>query len=182
VLHHIFDLDIFSRECQRVLKKDGLLIAAHEPNKKQRLPFSGKVMLFLGTTLLRPKTLCIRTVEQLPILESLMRPILSKISKGYRIRNELLSQIAEQLKREGFVDFTLRGTEIQQIVDFQSQSGFDRQDLLENVFREFNLVEYETYNHLGFLPSNSATRAIEKYLKKNCPDAGKQFRLVLRRR
>ena len=181
VLHHIFDLDIFCLECKRVLKKGGLLLAAHEPNTKQGLPFQGKVMFLLATTMLRPKAFFIRVAERVPILESFLRPVLSAISKGYRSRNEILSHIARQLKQEGFVDFILRGTEIQQIVDFHSQRGFDRQELLAKVFQKFELVEFETYNHLGFFPSNAVARAIEKYLRKKWPDAGKQIRFVLRR-
>jgi len=181
VLHHIHDLNTFCGECKRVLKRGGLLLAAHEPNRKHSLPFPGKVMFLLGTTLLRPKAFFIWVAERVPIMESLMRPVLSAISKGYRNRNEILSNIARQLKQEGLVDFKLRGTEIQQIVDFHSQRGFDKQELLAKVFKGFEPVEFETYNHLGFFPSNSAAQTIEKYLREKWPNAGKQIRFVLRR-
>jgi ubiquinone/menaquinone biosynthesis C-methylase UbiE len=170
VLHHIVDLNSFSQECRRVLKKGGALLVSHEPNRKQSLSFVGNTLLFFNTILYKPRALFIRAAEKLPSLEGFMRLVLSAISKGYRIRNKMLFNIARQLKEEGFVDFEPRGTEIQQIVDFHSQHG-----------QGFKPIEFETYNHLGFFPNNRAVKAIDHYLKAKWPDSGKQIRFVLQR-
>jgi hypothetical protein len=71
----------------------------------------------------------------------------------------MLADVARQIRQEGLFDFNLRGTEIQQIVDFQSQQGFEREDLLQQVFRGFEVLEFRTYGHLGFFPSGRAGRA-----------------------
>ena len=59
VLHHILDLREFSRECTRVLRPKGILIASHEPN-------SGK---HLG----KPKNFLYKLAEVNPFAEKMMR-------------------------------------------------------------------------------------------------------------
>ena len=109
-----------------------------------------------------------------------MRRLLSRSSKSYRLRNKMLDEIARRLKEEGLLDFDLRGTEIQQVVDIHTQSGFDVQELLRNVFAGFELVELETFNHLGFSTRGKWAGRIDGYIKKKWPDAGKGLRLVLK--
>lgn len=133
VLHHIFDLKGFSKECFRVLKPNGLLIANHEPNA--------------GRLIGKPKNFFFKLAQSSPVMEKVMRAILGKVTTKYRLRNKMLSEIAKQLKAEGFVDFNLRGTEIQQIVDFHTQHGFTKEAITVDNFPQFELLSYEIYNN-----------------------------------
>ncbi len=181
VLHHIFDLNCFAAECERLLKPSGILLVAHEPNKVPRLPFYGSALCAFARVVFRPKVIFFKVAERIPFMERFMRSILSKVSEGYRDRNRMLIEISQQLRNENLLDFDLRGTEIQQIVDFHAQSGFDLEELLGRVFRKFELVESETYCHLGFFAKNRLAGLIDQYLKKHWPDAGREIRFVLRR-
>jgi ubiquinone/menaquinone biosynthesis C-methylase UbiE len=181
VLHHIYDLNSFAAECERLLKPSGMLIAAHEPNKVRRLPFHGGALRAFAAVVLRPKVIFFKMAERIPFMEGLMRSILSKVSESYRRRNKMLADISKQLQDENLLDFDIRGTEIQQIVDFHAQSGFDLQQLMGQVFRKFELVESETYCHLGFPVKNGLGGMIEQYLKRRWPNAGREIRFVLKR-
>jgi ubiquinone/menaquinone biosynthesis C-methylase UbiE len=181
VLHHIFDLKSFAAECERILKPAGILIAAHEPNKVPKLPFHGRILLAFAKLAFRPKVIFFKVAESIPVMEKFMRSILNKISQSYRRRNKMLIEISQQIRKENLLDFDLRGTEIQQIVDFHAQTGFDLKELLTTVFNKFELVESETYCHLGFFTNNKLAGFIEQYIKKNWPDAGKEMRFVLQR-
>ncbi len=181
VLHHMYDLNSFAAECERVLKPGGLLIVAHEPNADKSLPFSGRLLRGLATVVFRPRTVFFRIAEWSPLSERLLRWVTSRVSPKYRKRNAMLAEVARQIRQEGLFDFDLRGTEIQQIVDFHSQQGFVRDDLLGRVFSRFTLVEFRTYGHLGFFPSGRAARAVDGYLCGRWPDGGREICFVLRR-
>jgi hypothetical protein len=94
----------------------------------------------------------------------------------------MLDEIARRLKEEGLLDFDLRGTEVQQVVDIHTQYGFDHRELLQNVFTGFDLVQLSTFNHLGFSTCGKWAGKIDGYIKKKWPDAGKGLRLVLKKR
>lgn len=181
VLHHIFDLNCFAAECERLLKPSGILLVAHEPNKVPRLPFRSSVLRAFARVAFQPKVIFFKIAERIPFMERFMRFILNKVSEGYRQRNRMLIEISQQLRNENLLDFDLRGTEIQQIVDFHAQSGFNLRELLERVFRKFELVESETYCHLGFVTNNRLAGLIDKYLKRHSPDAGREIRFILKR-
>lgn len=181
VLHHIYDLSSFVAECERLLKPSGLILVAHEPNRIRRLPWHGAVARALAGAAFRPKAVFFKIAERVPFMEGLMRRMLSKVSSGYRRRNKMLAEISRQLRDEKLLDFDLRGTEIQQIVDFQAQSGFDLQELLEGVFRNFELVESESYCHLGFPAGGRAAAVVEEYLARHWPKAGREIRFVLKK-
>ncbi|MHC4166386.1 MAG: class I SAM-dependent methyltransferase [Planctomycetota bacterium] len=181
VLHHIYDLNSFVAECERLLKPSGLMVVAHEPNRVRRLPLHGAVVRGLAGTVFRPKDVFFKIAERVPFMESLMRRVLSRISSGYRRRNAMLAEISRQLRDEKLLDFDLRGTEIQQMVDFQAQSGFDLQELLEGVFCNFELVESESYCHLGFPAGSRAAVFVEEYLASRWPNAGREIRFILKK-
>lgn len=181
VLHHIYDLNSFVAECERLLKPSGLLLVAHEPNRVRRLPCHGAVVRALAGAAFRPKAVFFRIAERVPFMEGLMRRMLSKVSAGYRQRNRMLAEISRQLQDEKLLNFDLRGTEIQQIVDFHAQSGFDLQELLDGVFRNFELVESETYCHLGFPAGSGLAVILDEYLARHWPKAGREIRFVLRK-
>ncbi|UCG58423.1 MAG: class I SAM-dependent methyltransferase [Phycisphaerales bacterium] len=180
VLHHIFDLRDFAAECERVLKPSGLFIVAHEPNKNTKLAFPGGFVRSLARIVFRPKAILFWVAEQSPLSERLMRWITGKVSDKYRRRNRMLADVARQVRQEHLLDFDIRGTEIQQIVDFHSQYGFDRNELCGHIFRRFEVVEFDTYGHLGFYPESKSAIAVERYLRKRWPDAGKEICFVLR--
>ncbi len=181
VLHHLFDLRGFAAECERVLKPSGLLIVAHEPNGNTSLPLSGRLVRSLARTVFRPKTLTLVIADRIPLTESLMRCVAGRVSPRYRRRNQMLLEIARQIRREGLLDFNLRGTEIQQIVDFQSQHGFDPGELFGRIFSGFVVLESQTYGHLGFYPNGKGPQAADRYLKRRWPDAGREICFVLQR-
>jgi ubiquinone/menaquinone biosynthesis C-methylase UbiE len=180
VLHHVYDLASFAKECQRILRSGGILIIAHEPNKDARLPFPGDAVRGLAKLIFNPRTVFFKIAGRIPLTEGIMRRILSKTSRSYRVRNKMLDEIARRLKEEGLLDFDLRGTEVQQVVDIHTQYGFDAQELLQNVFTGFELVELETFNHLGFSTRGKLAGRIDEYIKRKWPDAGKGMRFVLR--
>jgi ubiquinone/menaquinone biosynthesis C-methylase UbiE len=180
VLHHMFDLEGFARECARVLKPSGVLIVAHEPNADVGLPVPGRLLRGLAKIVCRPQTVMFRVAEWSPLAEALLRWITSRVSPTYRRRNRMLAAVAKQIRDENLLDFDLRGTEIQQVVDFQSQEGFERGNLLERVFRGLDPIEFQTYGHLGFFPEGRMARAIDKCLAGRWPDAGREICFVLR--
>lgn len=181
VLHHLFDLHAFAAECERVLKPSGLLIVAHEPNGNTSLPLSGRILRSLARVMFRPKTVLFAMADISPLAERLMRAVTSRVSGRYRRRNKMLSEIARQIRKEGLLDFNLRGTEIQQIVDFQSQHGFDPGELFGRIFSRFEVLESQTYGHLGFYPEGRGPQAADRYLKTRWPEAGKEICFVLQR-
>lgn len=182
VLHHIHGLGSFAKECERILKPGGILIIAHEPNKDSALPFPGNAVRSLAKLIFKPKTVFFKMAASIPLAESLMRRILSRTSKSYRLRNKMLGEISRRLQEEGLIDFELRGTEIQQIVDIHTQYGFSIEELLRDKFTGFELVEFETFNHLGFYTHGKLAGRVDEYIKKKWPKAGKGLRLVLKRR
>ena len=182
VLHHVYDLGSLAKECERILRPGGLLIVACEPNKVVRLPFPGNAVRGSAKLIFKPKAVFFKIAGSIPFAEGLMRRILSKTSNSYRVRNKMLNQIAHRLKEEGLLDFDLRGTEIQQVVDIHTQDGFDIQELLKNVFTGFELVELETFGHLGFPTRSKWAEHIDGYIKKKWPHAGKSLRFVLKNR
>lgn len=181
VLHHIYDLNSFAIECERLLRPSGMLIIAHEPNKARRLPLHGRALSAFARIVLRPKVIFFKMAEWVPFMESLMRYMLNKVSESYRRRNKMLVEISRQLRDENLLDFDLRGTEIQHIVDFHAQSRFNLQELLGGAFGRFELVESETYCHLGFPANSRLAMSIEQYLKRCWPNAGREIRFVLKR-
>lgn len=181
VLHHLYDLKSFAAECRRVLKPSGLLIVSHEPHRPERAPLACRSLRAVTELALMPKKTLIKMVERLPFLEGILRSMLSSISRGYRRRNDMLAEIARQIRNEKILDFDPTGSEIQQIVDFQAQYGFERRELLEGVFEGFEIVEFQAYCHLGFFTGNSLGAAVEGFLGRRWPDTGREMRFVLRK-
>ncbi len=181
VLHHLFDLPGFATECTRVLKPAGLLIVAHEPNGSTALPIPGRLLRGLARVVFRPQTVVFALAARSALAEDLLRRITSRVSPRYQRRNKMLADLARQIRQEGLLDFDLRGTEIQQIVDYQSQSGFDPRELLERIFHQFRVVEFQTYGHLGFFPAGKGPQRVDRYLKGRWPKAGREMCFVLQR-
>jgi ubiquinone/menaquinone biosynthesis C-methylase UbiE len=181
VLHHLYDLPTFAGECERALKPAGLLIVAHEPNGNTDLPVPGRLLRGLARAVFRPKTVVFALAARSALIERLLRSVTGRVSPRYRRRNQMLADLARQIRHEGLLDFDLRGTEIQQIVDYQSQSGFDPRELFGRIFNQFRVVEFQTYGHLCFFPAGKGPRAVDGYLKKHWPAAGREMCFVLQR-
>lgn len=182
VLHHMFDLIGFAAECERVLKPRGVLIVAHEPNAGTSLPFSGRLLRSLAAGVFRPRTIVFKMAEWSSLMERPLRWITSRVSPKYRQRNKMLAEVARQIRQEDLLDFDVRGTEIQQIVDFHSQQGFERENLLGRVFSGFTPLEFRTYGHLGFFPAGRVPRAVDRCFRSRWPDAGREICFVLQRK
>jgi ubiquinone/menaquinone biosynthesis C-methylase UbiE len=181
VLHHLFDLKRFASECARTLRSKGVLIVSHEPHKPVSIPAMCRFVRSLAEVSVAPKKTLFRVVEKLPFMEGILRAMLGKISQGYQRRNSMLADIARQIRHDGILDVDLTGMEIQQIVDFQSQHGFDRQELTEEIFHRFIPAEFETYCHLGFFTKNKLGLGIDRFLRQHWPDTGREMRFVLER-
>jgi len=179
VLHHIHQLDAFADECRRVLRSGGLVIVNHEPNDTGWLPLSFRLVRSVCRGIYRPKLLFVKLAESSPFLEKAMRSILSKTNSNYRWRNAMLADIARQLKKEGLIDFDLRGVEVQQIVDIHSEQGFVGQEIITESFARFKVLEWSTYNHLGCFGTGKLYKLIDAFMKTRWPAAGSNIRFVL---
>jgi ubiquinone/menaquinone biosynthesis C-methylase UbiE len=182
VLHHLYDLRPFAAECTRILKDDGVIVVAHEPNRDRRLPLGGRVMYGFAIGLLKPSTLVYGLVDRSTLLERGLRRFLSSVSDSWSRRNRMLRDIAMRLQQEKMVDRELRGVEIQQLIDYHTQFGFTRKKLLEEVFQGYRIMEWRTYNHLGELSGkNMVSRAISTLMQDWWPLSGHNLAFVLQK-
>ena len=179
VLHHIYNLQDFARETHRVLSENGYLIIVHEPNANTRLPFLDNFRKNFVNSIYQPEDAIIYLTEQFAFIEFLLRKILNKISTSYRKRNKMLVEISETLINEKLIDFKLRGTEIQQLVDIHVSKGFEKKNILD-IFHKYKLIEWETYN---FLPEkNRHSKRINKKLEKKYPEKGHTLLFILQKK
>lgn len=166
LLHHLFDYKQFLGECNRVLKKDGILAFAHEPNKK-----------FLES----------RVCRTLSLLYNLCFPI--------EITKDLQFKVNAALKEKRLIKDDLSKEEIRRLVEFHSPmeqsriridstKGFFPQELIRENFYGYSVLElsdYTTYFHRPFFRKtkviSSALQAISKPLFKR----GNLFRMVLQK-
>lgn len=182
VLHHLHDLYSFASECKRVVKDQGLLIVAHEPNGERNLPILGKIVYTVTRVLFKPSLLVFNLVYKSPWIEKVLRDILSNLSPAYAQRNKMLQDIAVRLQKEKLIDRELRGVEIQQLVDYHSQRGFTKQYLLD-VFNGFNVLEWHTYHYLGDLvEKNVIARYVAKSIEEMWPQSGASLAFVFQKK
>ena len=180
VLHHLHDLRPFADECRRILRDGGILVVAHEPNGDRQLPPLGKVLFAVGTVLMRPSALVYWLVGRSAHLERALRGLLSRFSGNWKRRNDMLRDIALRLCEEKLVHRELRGVEVQQLVDYQTQFGFSRERLLGHVFQGFSLKEWRSYNPLGGMDGKRfLSRSISRFMASQWPLAGCSLAFVL---
>jgi len=141
VLHHLFDLAAFASDCARALRPGGLLIVAHEPSGDVARSDARRWAI-----LKHPGKFGVWLAERSALAERALRGITSAVSHGYRRRNRMLAEIARRLHEERLVDRSLRGTELQGIVDVQVEAGL-RRATIESAFSGFEFVKWDTYNH-----------------------------------
>ncbi len=178
VLHHIYDLPKFSEEIYRCLKPKGLLIIVHEPNAETKLPFFTQFFINTLEFISSPQNLIFFLTEKFAFIELLLRKILNKISASYRKRNTMLEEISEILISERLINFKLRGTEIQQLVDIHTDKGFTKNSILK-IFNKFELKEWKTYDFIS--EKNKILRKINDNLEKKYPLKGKTLLFVLKK-
>jgi len=179
VLHHIYDLKGFASEAHRCLVPGGYLMVVHEPNAEKKLPVLLSIQMFFLKTIFQPKDTINFIIERIPVLEFLLRMILSKFSLDFRKRNRMLNQIAEQLINEGLTNYKLRGSEIQQLVDIHTEKGFSKEGILKE-FHKFKLIEWTTYNYIS--SKSKCTEKINKRLQMKYPMNGKTLSFVLQKK
>jgi ubiquinone/menaquinone biosynthesis C-methylase UbiE len=179
VLHHIPSLQSFATECARVLTDNGLLLVAHEPNGGAELPLALKTALRAAGTLLEPSKIAFSLVERSDLLETLARKILGRISDKYRARNSMLEDISRLLIEEGFIDFKLRGTEVQQLVDIHTAEGLTK-ERIEDAFSSFELVEWRTDTIVS--STRRIARELNRLLEDAYPEGGSSLSFVMKKK
>lgn len=166
LLHHLLNYKQFLRECNRVLKRDGIIAFAHEPNRE-----------FLKSRLCRI----------LSTLYNLIFPI--------NITKELQKKVNAELTKERLIEKDLSREEIRRLVEFHSpmeqsrlkvdsSKGFIADELLMDDFIGYNVLEsseYSTYFHRPFFEKaklmSLAVRSMRKFIFKR----GNLFRMVLQK-
>jgi len=181
VLHHLPNLSLFATEASRVLKPGGKLIIVHEPNADTKLPALYQLLLSTlkhGTNI---HWLIMKMTEKSVLLETLLRKILSKTNPIYKHRNEFLNKISDILIQEKLIDRKLRGVEIQQLVDIQTEAGFSKEKIFTTFEPTFNVVEWKTFNYIALKFKNLENK-LNSYYQKKFPDNGATFLVVFTRK
>ncbi len=133
VLHHLPDVDFFFTDARRALKKGGLLVIGHEPNRKfYRHLFTAGIYKTLFMTA--------QTIGRI-----------RNIGKKHQ-RSEVNEKINNVLLKEKLVTSPLTDGEISGLVDHYATTGFDIKKL--GIEHGFRTVRIETYNYLLSLSFN----------------------------
>lgn len=181
VLHHIKETSAFIDEVSRVLKPNGLLFIAHEPNKA----FHEHSIVFLNYLLLRsiflPKltiTLALKKIGVYRLMRSLLymiRP--ERKDKALKIQNT----INDILYREGLIQHPIPIEQIADITDIRDAEGFYPRKL----FHGYSLRHLDVYNHLLLVsmhyPRNAFVRWYDSLLRKRFPEKGGTFFVVVQK-
>lgn len=172
VLHHLPDAENFFKEASRILKKDGLVIIFHEPNRRY---FKSKFLIFLNKMFNKSYS------------------IFRKEGIGSHQYEEFYEAVREEMGKRGLLERELSNKEIMQIVDFHSPTaggardkskGFDVDNILQNLEGKYDLELFFTYGHLGkrSYPQTFFVNLIEFILQQLMPKSGGAFGLILRKK
>jgi ubiquinone/menaquinone biosynthesis C-methylase UbiE len=181
VLHHLPDISEFFKESSRVLKHNGLLIIVHEPNGDTELPIKYKILINTLSAIFYPQNFIFKIAEKNKIAEVFFRKLLNFVSHSYKERNKLLNNISEILLKENLIDVRLRGVEVQQIVDIQTEFGFLKEYLLSKISSHFELVEWNTFNFID-LRSKKITNKTNNFFEAKFPEKGHTMSIILKKR
>ncbi|MFZ5559797.1 MAG: class I SAM-dependent methyltransferase [Patescibacteria group bacterium] len=174
VLHHLPGYHKFLEEANRLLKSEGIICIAHEPNRKF---FKNFLLVFIFRLL------------------SYFSVKLSKFKKSIQNQKIVLTdEINEQLVKEGIIKSgqKLNDQEIQALVDIWSptvsskinkEAGFDPLLIKKEYFPTSKLLLLRTYNHLGKIDSskNFFLRYLDKLFSNLFPRSGSSFWLIIKK-
>lgn len=179
VLHHIKDTNTFLSEVNRILKSNGLLFIAHEPNKY----FYENKFLCYNYLFVDPKFTILRIFKKLHIEKIIVKVycfIRPEIKENVSGHKKITNKINEVLLKENLIKKPLLPEEIGGITDVKVE-GF-KPDLLMPYYK---LLHFETYNHLGsVIVENYDNFIIRKYdnlLRRKYPKEGATFFIVLKK-
>ncbi len=161
------------REASRVLKSGGILAVMHEPNI--RFPdslffrYMAKVFSVIAHRFDRPSSNALHPHDYGPVFS--------------HVNQELISQ--------GLIQKPLEASEIQALVDVHSPTargkyervGFDVREWQQKLFRDWNMLEWYTYNFLGKIdPTAFRWRSlIEVFFSAVSPRHGSLFTYIVRK-
>ncbi len=175
VLHHIKDQVVFLNEIDRILKPDGLLFIAHEPNK-----YFYDYKFLLMNPLAAMTVAILKTYTMTPI-SYLYYCISRKKRRESDFHSEIYQKINEILLEEKLIVAPLSVKDMNKIVDIRDDEGFKPDMLLPG----YILSHLETHNHMHYISTKFFNiRIINKYdnwLKKRFPMNGATFFAVLRK-
>ncbi|MFW9828931.1 MAG: class I SAM-dependent methyltransferase [Candidatus Thorarchaeota archaeon] len=190
VLHHIPDFSQFFKEVNRLLKPNGYLVIGHEPNKN----FVENKFLFNNFRLI---TLIFNRKRILP---TIFRKIKSHKTAKYfenifkikpTVTIDTIKKINNQLLELKITNRVLTLEEISKMVDFHSPTaagyrfgkGIDIKSVSNKYLSNFDIVYFETYNHLGKATNkNYFTRFYSSILKRIFPQRGGSFFIILKKK
>lgn len=164
ILHHLADFSPLLKEVDRILKKGGHVIVAHEHNK---LFFSSLTLRFASS------------------LYKLM-------GGGKSITDEMQTAINEKLKQKGVITRNLSKDDILKMVEFNSpveqdsilvekDKGFIPTEIVENYFPNYKLVEIREYSTFFIRPvfdRNKWLGILVKCISKLLLGRGNLFSLI----
>lgn len=188
VLHHVPDIAGFLNEVDRVTKRDGYFVVAHEPN---RAFYTSRMLMCnyrVARCVVAPGQAVGAALRALGLMEP-ARKVRAAVSRNGREANAILSEVNETLMSEGAIEKPLTSSEMTAIVDIHSPTagGFHRERGIDvpaivRSMDNFELVELDTYNYVGNLTSrNRMTRALDAWLQKRHSGRGATIFAVLRK-
>lgn len=167
LLHHLLDCSGLFLEIDRLLKKDGLIIMAHEPNK---LYFSSPVRRLAGS-------------------------IYKFLGGGKSITDQMQVEINKKLKEKGIINRDFSKEEILRMVEYQSpveqakiavekDKGFIPNEIINTYFHKYKVIElrqYSTYFIRPFFKKFSWLGLFVKNIASLLLSNGNLFSLILQK-
>lgn len=187
VLHHIPDYGIFLEALGRLLRDDGRILIAHEPNKA----FYSHRLLWMNykiVSMLFPRRLLKEALRWLGLLK-MSRKVWKSSARVSQTR--LVSAVNARLMDDGLIAAPLTMAQVSEIVDLHSplaggrlrrDSGIEIHKVLIDNLRGYNLEHLETDAHLGDLSyTNRLARLYASILKARYPERGSLVSVSLKR-
>ncbi|MBI3046096.1 MAG: class I SAM-dependent methyltransferase [Candidatus Harrisonbacteria bacterium] len=177
VLHHIPDTGFFLKEVSRVLKKGGYLIIGHEANALFYKNWIIWTLYRILYVLYHPKSI-FDILRKRGFLE-----YDKTILKQGNQEDELTAKINNSLLAEGLINQRLTRLKIDNIVEYYNIRGFTIKDI--NQYLNFELIFFETYNHLYWVfvehYKNPFIVLLNKILGFFYPKDGKNMLLIFKK-
>lgn len=180
VLHHLPETEKIFKEINRVLKPGGLLIIAHEPNQDF---FRHKFLWFnykLWRLLTSPRFLLEAMMKRLGL-----KMVFEKHFQDQSRYTPAWAKVNQELIKAGLVVEPLSPWKMGKIVDYYSASGFSVAEIKKKYLPDYQMVFFETYNHLYrvfmYAHKNVILRAYNNLLSKIFPKKGATFTAVFKK-